>query len=416
MHDVVVIGAGIAGLACARRLHDSGADVVVLEARERIGGRVWTHTFDDDEHVELGAMFVHGERASIADVIEQAGLGFERTRRPGGRAETVLLPGRRGFEADVAVDRTTFWAMEQLVAELDAGDVLVGDALRAAGWTDARIRGAMEFFEQIWCADPDRLSAQGVARVERSWTSGQANLVVAQGYRRVADHLAHGLRVELNHPVSDVRWSGGRTTVETGRRRAFEAKAVLVTVPPSLVAAGRIRFDPQLPARKQAAAEMIPIGPLHRTAVRLKEPAPTGMFAFVNGGGWWTVREGSRVLTGWTGGPGAARLSGKPVREFVEPLTHAVSWMTNDLIDEAIVADWTADPFSLGGYSYPAVGALGAPDEWAAPVDRTLFFAGEATCGDVHPATVHGAYDSGVRAAGEIAHALALTALPEAAT
>ena len=416
MYDVVVIGAGIAGLACARQLHDAGAAVVVVEARDRIGGRVRTHTFGDGDRVELGAMFVHGERASIVGVIEDAGLGFERTREPAGRAETVLVPGGRSVRTDVAVDRTAFWAMERLVADLDAPDVLVPDALRAAGWSEARIRGATEFFEQIWCADPDRLSAQGVARVERSWTSGQTNLVVAGGYSRLADHLADGLDVELNHPVSDVRWSEGRTTVETGGRRAFEATAVVVTVPPPLVASGQLRFDPELPVQKQAAVAAIPIGALHRAAVRLQHPAPMGVFAFVDGGGWWTAREGSHVLTGWTGGPRAARLSGKPVRELIAPLTEAVSWMTDDLVEDAVVADWTVDPYSLGGYSYPAVGALDAPDVWAAPVGQTIFFAGEATCGDVHPATVHGAYDSGVRAAGEVSGALGASTQGRAAT
>jgi monoamine oxidase len=81
-------------------------------------------------------------------------------------------------------------------------------------------------------------------------------------------------------------------------------------------------------------------------------------------------------------------------------------WLDEKVVDDVVIADWGADPFSRGGYSYPAVGALDAPGVWATSVENTLFFAGEATCGDEHPATVHGAYDSGLRAAEEVLEAL----------
>jgi monoamine oxidase len=172
------------------------------------------------------------------------------------------------------------------------------------------------------------------------------------------------------------------------------------------LADGSITFDPALPARTRAAAAGIPVGAVTRFAGHLAEPAPSGGWVLVVGGGWWSVRPGSRVLTGWIGGPPASRLSEAPPDALLERVRPALRWAEAGRFDDIVVADWGGDPFSRGGYSYPAVGALDAPESLRAPVEHTLFFAGEATCGDVHPATVHGAYESGLRAADEVLVAL----------
>lgn len=410
MHDVIVVGAGAAGLACAGRLRRAGADVVVLEARDRIGGRVWTHRFDDGEKVELGAMFVHGERAVTIPEIEAAGLTFDRG--PAGAGEAlVVMDGEAHGAADVLTNVGGMWSVESAVAALGAEDVPLRGELIARGWTPERITFALELFEQIWCADPDVLSAGGVARVERGWTSGHENFSVAEGYDRLTDHLASGLDIRLRCRVRRVRWSSGRVAVETAATpergggangEMHDAAAMVVTVPPSVLHDGSITFAPDLDPQKRRAAASIPIGPLIRFAGHLSEPAPNGGWVLVLHGGWWSVRPGSRVVTGWIGGPPAARMSGAPADVLLDGLRPALRWIDTKRFDEIAVADWGSDPFSRGGYSYPAVGALEAPDALRQPVERTIFFAGEATCGDVHPATVHGAYESGIRAADEV--------------
>jgi monoamine oxidase len=405
LRDAIVLGAGMAGLACARRLRDSGADVVVLEARDRIGGRIRTHRFDDDT-VELGAMFVHGARASTMDVIRRSGLAL--SDGPGGGGESlVVIDGEARPVAEVFAEAGVgwLWSVESAVAELDAPDAPLRAELEER-WPPGRVRFALELFEQIWCADPDLLSAQGVARVERSWTSGQENLGIADGYDRLPAVVAQGVDVRLQVAASNVRWSRGHVAVETDGGETFEASSVVVTLPPTLVTEGRIVFSPDLPAGKLGAARGIPVGPVIRVAGRLREPAPNGGWILAVGAGWWSVRPGSRTLTGWIGGPAAARVSGAPVDSLLEPLRPALPWLDAERLEDVVIADWGADPFSRGGYSYPAVGALDAPARWSVPVDDTLFFAGEATCGDVHPATVHGAYDSGHRAAAEVLRAL----------
>jgi monoamine oxidase len=408
--DVVVIGAGVSGLACARRLADAGAEVIVLEARDRIGGRILTHRFDGMDPVELGAMFVHGEHASTIGVIGDAGLTLSSGPEGGGEV-LVLIDGdvRTGADVFGESDAGSMWSAEQAVAELDAGDVPLRAALASQGWSEQRTRFALELFEEIWCADPDVLSAEGVARVERGWTSGRRNFGIAEGYDRLPAFLAAGLDVRLGLEVSRVRWSTGYLAVEAGDEEC-EAAAAVVTVPPSVVAEGSIVFDPALPQAKRSSARSIPVGPVMRLAGRLREPAPSGGWILVAEGGWWTVRPGSQLLTGWIGGPPAARASGLSLGRLLERLRPALPWLGADRLDELVVADWGSDPFSRGGYSYPAAGALDAPSSWAAPVDRTLFFAGEATCGDVHPATVHGAYESGLRAADEVIQVLGAAA------
>jgi monoamine oxidase len=165
-------------------------------------------------------------------------------------------------------------------------------------------------------------------------------------------------------------------------------------------------FAPGLAGSKHDAAKQIPVGSVIRIAARLSDPAPGGAWVAVLGGGWWSVAPGSRLLTGWIGGPAAERFSGATFDVLIEPVRAALPWLRPERTDDVRIVDWGADPFARGGYSYPRVGALDAPARWAEGVCGTLFFAGEATCGDAHPATVHGAYDSGLRAAGEVAQAL----------
>lgn len=390
--DVIVVGAGAAGLACARDLADGGADVLVVEARDRIGGRVHTLRGFGNELIEIGALVIHGEHAATIDIVRDAGLtlGPPRWTAPG---ETFLSVDG---ELRPAKELEGWWGLEHEVGRLGGPDVPLRRFLIDAGWPDLRRAFAEEVFAQIWAADPAILSAEGIARVERAWTSGYDNLKVREGYDRVMEFLARGLRVDLGRPASKVSWKRGRVDVD-----GLTASAAVVSVPPTVFTT--MTFDPPLDPNKVEAATAIPLGPVIRVVAQLSEPAEsTGSLISVGRvGGFWSV--GRDLLTVWTAGPSAKRLSGAPPEEIALRARVAFPWLERDRIDDVVVADWGLEPFSLGAYSYPRVGALDAPAVLAEPVASTLFFCGEATCGDVHPATVHGAIESGRRAAVEVA-------------
>jgi len=402
--DVVVIGAGASGLACARVLGELGADVVVVEARNRLGGRIHTTRAIGDEPIEMGALVVHGERATTIDVVSEAGLtlGPPNWGSPGPTVLSVDGDVRPGRDLDAS-----WWGLEHDVADLRGPDVPLDRFLRDAGWPDDRRLAADELFAQIWCADPQLLSAEGVSRVEDAWTSGWTNQRLLEGYDRVVEHMAHGLRVEASTPVRTVTWHRGHVRITATDGRSFDAGAAVVSVPPTVVAAGSLEFDPPLDAAKAEAARAIPLGGVIRVVAELRNEAPSigSLIAMGREGGFWTVNE--NLVSVWIGGPSSARLSGSDPVEILLRARAAFPWLERERIGDVVFADWLADPFTLGGYSYPRAGALDAPAAWAKPVDQTLFFCGEATCGDVHPATVHGAIESGRRAGAEVAAVLA---------
>jgi monoamine oxidase len=394
--DVVVIGAGASGLACARDLHRRGVDVRVLEARERIGGRIRTVRDFTDEPFELGAIFVHGRRAITMDVAEEAGLAVTHPDWMRGGESFLVMDG----EVRPQRDLESWWGLEKEVAALGGPDRPLDEVLREKAWPAERRDLAEEIFAQFWCADPALLSVEGVARVEGSWKSGPENLIVRDGYDRVVEHLAKDLDIELNTVIESIVWTPGRAEVRTTDGRTFASNAVVVSVPPTVVP----HFDPSLPEHKAEAARAIPLGSLLRVVATLTEPAPSGgsMVGIGRDGGLWRVWPGESLLSVWIGGPSAARFSSVDPIDILMHAQAAFPWLERSRVSDFRCANWTTDPFTLGGYSYPHAGALGAPSTWAEPVSQTLFFCGEATCGDLHPATVHGAIESGLRAAREI--------------
>jgi monoamine oxidase len=397
--DLIVVGAGASGLACAHDMADRGADVLVVEARDRIGGRIHTIRGFRDDPFEIGAMMVHGERAAVVDIARDAGLALEPPNwGSGGHSFVVMdgdvLPGG-GLDG--------WWGAERAVADLHGPDVALDRFLNDLGWPRSRRALTEELFAQFWCADPGVLSAEGVTRVEDSWSSGHDNLIVRDGYDRIAEFLARGLRVELSAAVSNVSWRQGHVRITVGDGRSFDASAAVISVPPTVVAGGGLLFDPVLPTRKLRAAATIPLGGVIRVVAELVDPAPsTGTMIVVGDeGGFWSVSPG--MVTVWIGGPSASRFSGSDPIEIALRARSAFPWLERTRIGNVLAADWLADGWSRGAYSYPRAGALDAPAIWGEPIEQTLFFCGEATCGDVHPATVHGAIESGRRAASEIA-------------
>ncbi|MET7618157.1 NAD(P)/FAD-dependent oxidoreductase [Streptomyces sp. NPDC005408] len=406
--DVVVIGAGISGLACATRLHEAGLRVTVLEARERVGGRIRTHRpADGGPPVELGAQVVHGEHNPVhalmgPELMEAVPRAVTARVVSEGAAHPMAVLARPGRRAPWVLEGQLHAAYAQGLA----GDgVSVGAWLRAQRVAGSEGRAAEEWFRQNWAAEPDELSAAGVAAARRGDAVGQGEFAVSGGFGLLPGRLAAALPdVRRSSPVLGLEWSPGRVTVRT-HEGVIRAGAVVITVPPSVVAAGATAFD-ELPAYKHAAARELRAGDGICAVISLSRPAPETAVVLDTDGSAGFVRTAAGrpevlvVAKAAAAGPvrSAVQHDGDP-RALLAP---ALPWVRDAAVTAVTVADWGSDPWSRGAFTAPRAGAGDAVSKWAEPLGGTLFFAGEATvCGEQLP-WVQGAMASGRRAAREL--------------
>lgn len=407
--EVVVIGAGVAGLAAARRLYEMGQRPLTIEARDRIGGRVWTD--HSRAPVEQGAEFIHGEHAATWDAIRSAAIathpwGLSRRFGQGGK---LLAPddalGERVNALYAAVEH--YHGPERSVADVIADHAQANDP--AAAYAQRWLAG----FEG---ADVARLSAPTLARERAHTTAGWTNYCLDDGYDLVPQALASGLDILLNTAVNTIAWSEQGATLTLSDNRILRARRVIVTVPITLLRKGQPTFDPALPPAKQAALEAIAMGHVTKLILWFEQPVTLPSTITSTDGKvatWWPVTSrGSAeqpALMGYTGGPFALALADMGEREAIaQGLDEITTLFGTSLREHCIggrLVDWSRDPWSLGAYTYSPIGIGTARADLAAPLDSTLFFAGEATVTNGHVATVHGAIETGWRAAGEVGKA-----------
>jgi monoamine oxidase len=408
--DVVVIGAGAAGLAAADRLARAGRSVLVLEARERVGGRCWTHRMSGLEiPVELGAEFLHGEARETHALLRRAGRRAVKANRVQRSFDGRRLKPRNSF-AEAAR------SVRGAVLEKDVSFDRFLDARRLPAKTKTFARMMVQGFD---AADPKRVSAQSIIE---EWGEG-GSLGDAQprpegGYGSLMDWLAADLisrkvNLQLGAVVRQVRWRRGGVTLRglfQDRPFTVHARQAIVTLPLGVLQANDVRFVPALGAKRTALAALAS-GPVIRVAMRFHEPvwekrapgvaffhSPRADFPTF----WTPLPLRAPLFTAWAGGPRAAKLTGKSRRTLVSKALADVQRVFPDArLAAARVQDWQQDPFSRGGYSYVLVGGAGAREVLAAPLQDTLFFAGEATDAE-EAGTVAGALRSGQRAAQEI--------------
>jgi monoamine oxidase len=411
MHaDVVVIGAGAAGLAAADELARAGRSVLVLEARSRVGGRCYTQRMDGlDVPVELGAEYIHGAAEATRALLRQAGVDAIDSVREQRRIQAGRLRPANGFaEAQRAVRGA------RLERDLSFERFLAGRRLPAR--TRALARMMVEGFD---AADPRRVSARSIVE---EWGEGGA-LGDSQprprgGYGPLLGWLARslvarGVQLRLQHVVQEIRWRRGSVAVRGrffGEPFAVRARQAVVTLPLGVLQSRAVRISPS--PRKEAALKKLASGPIIRVAMRFErafwESRAPGVAFFHNPKApfptfWTPLPMRAPLLTAWAGGPKAARLTGSSERRLV---AHALASVESvfgktPALAQAWVQDWQHDPYSRGGYSYLLVGGEGSRQQLAAPLSETLYFAGEATDAE-EAGTVAGALRSGARAAREI--------------
>jgi monoamine oxidase len=461
--DVLIIGAGAAGLAAARDLAVAGRKVVVLEARDRIGGRIFTYK-DPSETIpiELGAEFVHGKSPELWQVAKRAHLELYEISRRHLYFENGQLSESPSFRA----------AIESLNDSMKASgvDQSLKDFLATLPDDEETQRAkamVVRYVEGFHAARIDRIGIHGLIKANEGADSiaGDRAFRFLDGYSALAQALraeaeSHGAKIRLNTTVKEVLWSDDRVEVVCGAgsgKSSFAGSRAIITLPLGVLQTSRgqpaeVRFTPELPDKKQRAIEHLQMGHVLRIALSFRErfwetlkiwdqevePVKFADAGFVHYSElplptWWTqLPIRAPVLVGWVAGPKADGISrGGPSHDVDQKpesnsghLPHTGGEALGSLVrDQAIHSlaklfglsheyirarlmavyfhDWQDDPFSRGAYAYVPVDGLDDQIALSQPVGGTLFFAGEATSIG-HIGTVHGAIMSGQRAASEI--------------
>ena len=427
--DVLIIGAGAAGMMAAYRLCKEGKRVIVLEARDRLGGRI--HTIQPplfSQPVEAGAEFIHGKLPLTFSLLKEAGIarreiGGERWRHDGKRLEKAV-----GFTEQ---EELLLKRMNELKEDMPIADFL-NRSFPGSEYEQLRssIRGFVEGYD---AADINRASTFAL---REEWEGEDERQYRPEGgYSGMILFMADvctrlGSTIHMSAVVERINWRAGAVEVYTDKALRFVAPQVIVTIPLPVLqlqppAKGAIVFQPGL-QEKQDAIPLMGMGPVIKILLEFKtaiwaskqvkqhtganlakaawvfsgEPVPT----------WWTqLPAQSPLLTGWIAGPRAAALKDAGDKELLESsmqslaviLALPVSTLQEELLISQVF-DWQADPFARGAYAYNTVHTVEARKTLIEPVEETLFFAGEALYDGPEMGTVEGALSSGERAANEL--------------
>jgi monoamine oxidase len=417
--DVIVIGAGAAGLAAMDALRDAGVRAVALEARDRVGGRAHT-AYDLAPHpVELGAEFIHGENVRTWELLRRFGFG----------AVDQWPPNVQGFVNGGYLRQDAYLANPNLLLLFR----MHGAAQR---WTDeghedatfgAVAREWPGFFDgaptsselQLWnnaaaelyAVDLDGLGVAGLNEPTFAGDGAHLNFRVVEGYSRLMARIAEDLDVRLDTPVERISRDKDGVVVRAANGEEYAARRAIVTLPLALLQQDDVVFDPLLPDGKRDAIARVGAGKIGKIILKFDEPFWPDDLTFLftthdSGLLWrpgWGREDEAPILTAYFGGRAVDRfaaLGEGAIGESVRHMEEIFSVRLADRLVDARFVNWAADPWARMGYSYLPPGATGMIARIAEPVDDVLFFAGEATNVE-RPHCVHGALDSGYRAARE---------------
>lgn len=419
-NDIIVVGGGAAGLAAADHLSRSGVKVTLVEARDRMGGRILTQKLSRSRwHAEFGPEFVHGGNALLRAALRRAGIRLKLVPRN----FWVLKDGQ--FRQD-----KHYWKqLAHVAGKISAGtSASMAHVVRRITFPTPSDRERLLAFVEGFNAAPANRFSAAVFRAEDGGAQERQSRPDA-GYGRLVDSYVsllrtRGVKFERRFVVETISWSKGEVEVRSTRGRKLSGRAAVITLPLGVLRTGSVCFNPPLRRKadiikrlgwghvarvtllfeKRAWLERIVPATLQRRG-RVKfgflstpsEPFPT----------WWTPDPASSLLVGWVGGPQSAGLQGMSETQLrsIALRSLSASWKVplptlRKACRACLAHDWSKDPFTRGAYSYATAGFDRGPELLAQPVAQTLFFAGEATAEEI--ATVHGALASGVRAAREI--------------
>ncbi|MFL5530111.1 MAG: flavin monoamine oxidase family protein [Gemmatimonadaceae bacterium] len=440
MYDVAIVGAGVAGLAAMRLLEERGLATCVIEARDRIGGRIYTVRDPRLAHpIELGAEFIHGSAPDLVELVGEAGLVAYTIE-----GQRWHLRGNRLVHIDDFWERmhTVMRSLSTKGPDRSFAEFLAkGPGGSGAGEARSLARGFVEGFH---AAESERISVHALADGGSPSEDPEEQRImrIADGYCRVPEFLASGFsdRIMLDSIVERIAWKRGSVELAVRTKGAVRlatiaARAAIVTVPLGVLLApdgerGTIRFSPPLDILEYARSRLT-MGAVMRVVMLFRDRwwteriraapknASLDALSFVHGDTgdiqvWWTLHPAHLpIMVGWAGGHSALRLTGLPTNDIRD---RALSSLAENLgvtkrrvasqIEGFWTHNWQADPFSRGAYSYTLVGGNRAAARLARPIENTIWIAGEAADAEGRNGTVHGAMGSGRSAAQSAARAL----------
>jgi len=421
--DTIIIGAGAAGLIAAYQLTKAGQKVILVEARNRIGGRC--HTFSGEGFtvpVELGAEFIHGNLPLTFKLLKEAGIKYEAVSGDSFEVKNGEIKASEFF--------MEHWdEFEKALREVQEDQPLnqfLQQHFQEENYAGLR-RSVIQFAAGYDTADPERVS---LFSLRDEWLNNpieEMQYRIPGGYVQLMDYLAgqiknSGGEIVLNTSVKQIRWRAGSVEVITEDNASFTGKKLVLTVSLGILSLdpdqpSAILFNPDLPQQRKAAAGM-GFGAIIKILIEFSDPFweeqrlrnMQFLFSEEKIPTWWTQRpQNNHVLTGWLGGNPQDEMQALSDEELLQHAIHSLanifkadaSFITQKMVT-AKVYNWTADPFTRGSYSYATVETNAARKILKMPVEQTIYFAGEALFDGEQLGTVEAALISGLEVVKEM--------------
>lgn len=415
--NVLVIGAGMAGLAAARSLSDQGLKVRVIEARERIGGRIHTSRVWPEYPLDLGASWIHGQTQNPITKLANAAQA-KRIATSYDNAELYIDARLK----QLGVQASNEAAMEKLVnkalkqAALLETDISLQTAVERVmnQPVSPAYQAQLNFYlnssyEQEYSGSSKEISAQ---TIDDNEAFSGAEVLFPQGYDQIPNYLAQGLDIRLGQIVASIHYSSTAVTVKT-QDQTYTADYVIITLPLGVLKRKAIQFNPPLPAAKQAAIQRLGMGLLNKAYLRFNQvfwPKELDWLEYLSpdAGRWveWVsfAKMGAPILLGFNAAERAHELENWSDQALLADAMQALKAMFGNNLPQPVGAQitrWAQDPFAYGSYSFNAVGSTNQDRQALASQQGRLYWAGEATHSK-YPGTVHGAYLTGLRTAKQL--------------
>ena len=415
--NVVIIGAGIAGIYTGFLLKDLGIDVTILEASDQHGGRIRSLNTFTDFPMELGADEVRGTNSTWYDLIETTGIPFAE----GETSVSYFLDNSLVPEVDAAEDADLAAALQFLenLSSYNGADVTVAQAIANAGLSSRVIHILEALIGGENGTNNDRLGIRGVAEARGLWTAGD-DIVRLRGREHLSIFNSAFNTVisdiQYNTVVQSIDYSTDMIEIRDTEGNAYTGTIVVVAVPLSVLKDGDISFAPSLPATKTVAISTLEMDPGMKIFLRFDTTFWGNELRAIYGDGMFPEYRatgvgrstGNRLLTAQVFGEDAEALSDLTDEEVTNMAVADLDRLFGDTkpsekINASFIMDWGKEPYIRGVNSYPLVGSGNQSREVISQqVNNKLFFAGEATNTNGHAGTVHGAMESAERVLNEI--------------